>query len=70
MRNNMKKLIYLLLAGVIFCGCSKLEDLSDSVQQNTQQCILPDVIYASVSNEAEGDAKQTRTYVKDDKYVL
>ena len=70
MRNNMKKIIYLLLAGVMFCGCSKLEDLSDSVQQNTQQCTLPDVIYASVNNEAEDDAIQSRTYVENNKHVV
>ena len=66
----MKKVIYLLLAGVMFYSCSKLEDLSDSVQQNTQQCILPDVIYASDNNETEGDAIQSRTYVENNKYVV
>ena len=64
----MKKLIYLLLASVFFCGCNDSMGLEEIVSEQTQQNTLPKMICASMADEGQTNdtTMNSRTYVAND----
>ena len=68
----MRRLIYLVLAIVLFCGCQKFaetQDLEIKNPSNNPIDNLPEVIYAHMADNKDEESS-TRTYVDGDKRVL
>ena len=69
---RMKRLFYLFAALAIFSGCEQMEELDQAIQGGTEVNVdgLPEVIYATVTNEDKSDTTTTRTYVENKNSVL